>query len=158
MPVNQTNRVKIRQVTIDDAPVIAELAGQLGYPLEPAEATQRLSALQTDPQQCVLLAEQAGLVTGWAHVFGAPRLIDPPFAELGGLVVRDGYRGQGAGAALVAAAEAWARQQGYAAMRVRSNIARERAPAFYTRQGYHLQKVQNVFYKELPPAAEERGA
>lgn len=147
----------LRTATQEDAAAIAALADQLGYPMAPEEAARRLAVLQLDPLQVVLLAEQEGQVIGWAHVFGAPRLIDAPFAELGGLVVHADYRGRGVGSALVGAAEGWAFQQGYRTMRVRSNTLRERAPAFYHHQGYSLQKTQNVFYKRLLPDASAGG-
>jgi hypothetical protein len=50
---------------------------------------------------------------------------------------------------LLAAAEAWAREQGFASMRVRSNVLRERAHRFYLREGYLEKKRQAVFLKRF---------
>ena len=50
---------------------------------------------------------------------------------------------------LLAAAEAWAREHGFASMRVRSNILRERAHRFYLREGYIEKKRQAVFLKRF---------
>ncbi len=77
------------------------------------------------------------------------QLEEPPFAELAGLVVADSARGIGIGAALLAAAEAWARAAGFALMRVRSNVVRERAHRFYEREGYCRVKAQAVFHKSI---------
>ena len=49
----------------------------------------------------------------------------------------------------VAAAEAWARERGCLAVRVRSNVVRERAHAFYRREGFREIKTQQVLEKEL---------
>jgi GNAT superfamily N-acetyltransferase len=65
------------------------------------------------------------------------------------LVVSETARGQRVGSALLAAAEAWAREQGFASMRVRSNIMRERAHRFYLREGYTEKKRQAVFLKRF---------
>lgn len=77
------------------------------------------------------------------------QLEDGAFAELAGLVVDESVRGSGVGAALLAAAEDWARAQGFASMRVRSNVIRERAHRFYEREGYARIKAQAVFRKPL---------
>jgi len=47
------------------------------------------------------------------------------------------------------AAEQWARVHGFALMRVRSNVVRERAHRFYEREGYARVKTQAVFRKAL---------
>lgn len=88
-------------------------------------------------------------VLGWTHVVPRLQLEDAPFAELAGLVVDVGARGRGAGALLLRAAEDWARTQGFAQLRVRSNVVRERAHRFYLRAGYAERKRQVVFVKAL---------
>ena len=70
-------------------------------------------------------------------------------AELVGLVVDEALRGRGIGAALVTAAEAWARERGLARLRVRSNVTREATHSFYRRLGYEEVKRQVVFRKSL---------
>jgi GNAT superfamily N-acetyltransferase len=64
------------------------------------------------------------------------------------LVVDEAVRSRGAGARLLDAAEAWARERGCAEMRVQSNVVRERAHTFYERHGYATIKAQ---YKLLKP-------
>ena len=96
----------------------------------------------------VAIDPQDGLA-GFAHVEPRRPLITEPFAELAALVVSEAARGQRIGSALLAAAEAWAREQGFASMRVRSNVIRERAHRFYLREGYAEKKRQAVFLKQL---------
>jgi len=66
-----------------------------------------------------------------------------------GTTVLDAARSLGVGARLLAAAEAWSRDAGFARMRVRSNVVRERAHRFYVREGYVERKRQVVFEKDL---------
>jgi len=95
----------------------------------------------------VLAAE--GRVVGWTHVVPCLQLEDAPYAELAGLVVDESARGIGVGKVLLAAVEAWACTHGFEAMRVRSNVVRERAHRFYEREGYARVKAQAVFRKAL---------
>ena len=70
-------------------------------------------------------------------------------SRAGEIFVAVTVRSAGVGAALLAAAEDWARAQGFATMRVRSNVIRERAHRFYEREGYMRIKAQAMFRKIL---------
>ena len=146
----RTPDVAVRRMRADDAAAAAELARQLGYPTTAAQAGERLRRAAQTPDAVVLVAEAAaGRVVGWAHAFGVYLLESEPYAELGGLVVDEGERGRGVGRALVAAVESWAREGGFASVRLRSNVVRERAHAFYERLGYERVKTQHCFRREL---------
>ena len=77
----------------------------------------------------------------------------PVTAEIAGLVVDEERRGAGIGASLVASAADWARARGCRALRVRTNVIRERALRFYEREGFGRLKQQHVLEKPLegPP-------
>ena len=138
----------IRRATLDDAPAIASLAGELGYPTEPAEMRTRLAAL--NPEDGALFVGVAGVaVIGWAHVAEVRLVESDSYAELRGLVVAAALRSRGVGARLLGAAEAWTRDRGLSRLRVRSNVTRERTHAFYERHGYTTTKSQKVFDKRL---------
>jgi GNAT superfamily N-acetyltransferase len=139
----------IRLARLDDAAAIAELSGQLGYPATAEQAAERLAKILPRADGAVFVADADGIVAGWTHVIGCERLEDGGFAEIGGLVVRDGYRGRGVGVQLMAAAERWAAERGYPRMVVRSNVIRERAHRFYERLEYKATKRQAVFVKRL---------
>lgn len=133
-----------------DAAALAELATQLGYPSTAAEAEARLGRLADDRLRRVFVAEAYGEVVGWVDVFARWMLLADGMAEVSGLVVADGFRGQGIGVRLMQAAEVWAASVGCTEMRVRSNVIRERAHRFYTeRLGYSVVKQQMVFSKKL---------
>ena len=148
MEVNQT--MPIRPATAGDAAALAELSHQLGYPVDALAMRERLLRVRSANVGEVLVAtDAAGTVVGWTHVVPRLHLEETSFAELAGLVVADGSRSAGVGAALLRAAEAWAEAQGFEFLRVRSNVMRERAHRFYHREGYHERKRQVVLEKVL---------
>jgi GNAT superfamily N-acetyltransferase len=141
--------VRIRRVSRSDAARIAVLAGELGYPATLHEMKTRLSRLRQAQENAVFVAESAGQVIGWLHVSASYLLEVPLRAEVNGLIVADGQRSRGAGARLLAAAEDWARKKKCVSMSVRSNVIRDRAHAFYERQGYEHYKTQKAYRKQL---------
>ena len=141
--------MQIRGATPDDAPSIASLAGELGYPCDAAAMRARLSALMHSKDDQVFVAVSGVAVVGWVHVAAVTLLESDPRADLRGLVVTQALRSRGFGARLVQAAEEWARARGLARIRVRSNVLRERTHDFYLRLGYTIAKSQKVFDKNL---------
>jgi GNAT superfamily N-acetyltransferase len=146
----QNKELKIRRAKSADAPQIALLTGQLGYPATTAQIRERLRGIQPVSQNAVFVAEATNYgVIGWLHVSKEPLLESEMRAEVNGLVVAEGQRSLGAGARLLAAAEEWARKHGCKGMSVRSNVIRERAHQFYERNGYEHFKTQKSFRKPL---------
>ncbi|HET7778035.1 MAG TPA: GNAT family N-acetyltransferase [Rudaea sp.] len=142
--------ISIRPARSDDVASLAGLSTQLGYPATADMLSDRLMRVRDEGVGQVFVAADAhGRVLGWTHVVPRLHLEESPFAELAGLVVGEGARGAGVGAALLSAAEQWAREHGFAHFRVRSNVVRERAHRFYLREGYVERKRQVVFDKTL---------
>jgi len=148
--MTENKGVKIRRARSSDAPQLAELSGQLGYPTRAVEIIKRMRKLKPASQNALFVAESMGTgVVGWAHVSLTNLVEVGTRAELNGLIVADGQRGLGAGARLLEAAEDWARKRGCPSMSVRSNVIRGRAHKFYERQGYEHYKTQKAFRKTL---------
>ena len=146
---SEKSAVRIRRARVSDAPRVAELSGELGYPATAAEMKQRFALIKPASAHAVFVAEYQKNVIGWIHVSITPLLEVPCRAEVNGLVVADGQRSLGAGAKLLDAAEAWARSKKCKGMSVRSNVIRDRAHAFYERQGYIHIKTQKAYRKPL---------
>src|SRR6266566_3070730 len=146
----ENKELRIRRAKSDDAPQIAVLSTQLGYPATAAQMRKRLLGINPTSQHAVFVADSdKNGVIGWIHVSRQPLLEAEIRAEVNGLVVAEGQRSRGAGAKLLAAAENWARQHGCKGMSVRSNVIRERAHQFYERHGYEHYKTQKSFRKPL---------
>ncbi len=127
----------IRAPLPSDAPALADLCAQLGYPTTPDAVAQRLSRLDADPTVRTLVATSDGVVVGLATVHIRHTINhDAPLGQLTLLVVDERVRGTGVGRALVRAAEAWARQCGCKRFVVTTALARTDAHAFYERLDY----------------------
>ena len=145
-----TEAVSIRSAAERDAGDLARLSAELGYPSDAATMAQRVALVRASRAGEIYVAVDArSRVVGWTHVAPRLNLEEDPFAELAGLIVGDEARGLGVGAQLLRAAEHWARGHGYAKLRVRSNVVRERAHRFYRREGCVERKRQVVFDKPL---------
>lgn len=142
--------VAVRPMKADDAAAVAGLSGELGYPATAVALLNRFTSIAQRVDARVLVAQVSdGPIIGWVHVYGAYLLESDAHAEIGGLVVAEKARGQRVGAALMSAAEAWAEEQGYRSVRVRSRIARVEAHGFYEHLGYSRVKTQHSFLKAI---------
>lgn len=139
----------IRSATADDAEAAALLSAELGYPVDASTMRARLAHLSHQDDHGIFVACRGGRVVGWVHVLATHHLQAAPRAEIGGLVVSADSRSGGLGAALVARAEQWAREKGFAQVLVRSQTFRYAAHRFYRREGYTQTKTSAVFSKTL---------
>ncbi|MEJ2185723.1 MAG: GNAT family N-acetyltransferase [Gemmatimonadota bacterium] len=125
----------------DDAPAIARLLGQLGYPTTPATMRRRLGPILARPDYHTLVMEAGGVVIGFIGACLVPSYeLDDAYVRVLDLVVDERARGAGIGSALLAAVEAWAKREG---ARVVVVNARDEegfhgagASSFYEARGY----------------------
>lgn len=141
--------IRFRPADAEDREALAELAGQLGYPVTPEVLVERWRRLEGDAGHAVLVAEEDGRVLGWLHVQEFHALTSAPTALVVGLVIAREARGRGLGGGLLAAAEDWARARGLGAMRLRARRERREAHAFYRAHGYRVHGKQLQFRKPL---------
>lgn len=140
----------IRPARSEDAGRMADLAGQLGYPLGADELAARLPGVIASGESAVLVAaDERDVPRGWIHVDIKRTLLAPLSAQVMGLVVDEAVRNGGIGASLLEHGEAWARERGCELMLVGTRVTRERAHRFYRRQGYELLKTSHFFEKPL---------
>jgi predicted N-acetyltransferase YhbS len=100
----------LRTAKIQDAECLAELSCQLGYPAGAEDILKRLAQIESRDDNAVYVAVASGKVIGWVHIMARDLLESGRYAEIGGLVVDELRRGQGAGQALMNKAEEWARE------------------------------------------------
>jgi len=151
-PSGDLPQVTIRPARAGDSPRLAVLCEELWYPTSVEEVERRLGQIQMDEEHCVHVAETAdGAVVGWVYVYLIRSLLHEPHAEIGGLIVAEGYRGQRIGELLLKQAEDWAGERGCCAVSVHSNVIRKDAHRFYERLGYKVIKTQLALRRELRP-------
>jgi GNAT superfamily N-acetyltransferase len=142
--------ISVRKAKHEDMDSLATLSTQLGYPTSANDILKRLlKILSMEDSKVFVAVSPEKRILGWIHVLVSYRLVIAPFAELGGLIVADGCRGQGIGGLLLTKAEGWAKERGLKTFRIRARSSRQRAHHFYTRMGYQLYKEQKIFKKEL---------
>ena len=134
----------VRDATIEDAAVIAELLDDFGYPASPSTVADRLRELYaTDPSGRILIARDGERTLGLATLHSTPVLHRPSaVGRITALAVHPSARGQGIGRELLQAAEAHFRAQGLERIEVTSGPMHERAHPFYRRHGYDDQGVR----------------
>ncbi|MCV3276655.1 GNAT family N-acetyltransferase [Aeromonas hydrophila] len=125
----------IRPAYVEDVVAMADLLGQLGYPVSPQVLRDRW--LAPDPAREVLVACLGEAIAGvlvWHWL--SPLHVAPAWGLISALVVDEGARGRGVGADLLVAAEERARAQGCSQLELSSSLKREGAHRFYLAQGY----------------------
>lgn len=139
------SEIACRTATSRDAPAIAALLPDLGYPATVGDIERRLARLAAWPDNAVLVAERAGALVGLCHVQGVPLLASDGYAEVQALVVAAHARRRGIGGTLVRAALAWARERGYTRVRLRSGLHRTDAHRFYESEGFVRTRASYAF-------------
>lgn len=144
---------RIRPATTADRAFLEKLAPRLTVGLaswrDPIAmaATARRWLLENlehmGPDSTVFIAEVPdGTPVGAATIQRSQHFTGAPQAELGELAVIKSVEGQGAASALLAAAEAWAREHGLPLAALATGAANTRARAFYARHGYCEEDVR----------------
>lgn len=162
--------VHVRAARADDRDALIALIPRLRafgpVPLRPLDALDRAErdtltlALDTLvgpsgllPEVALLVAETPAVaVAGTALVqTKTDYFTGEAHGHLAILVVAEAAEGQGAGRALLAAAEEWSAARGHRFLTLNVFAANERARTVYERAGYALDTLK--YFKELPPPA-----
>jgi GNAT superfamily N-acetyltransferase len=127
----------IREATPNDAPDIAALLDELGYPSSAAQAAERLERIAADPSTWVIVAEVESELAGLGalHVQNLVER-DEPGCQVAGLIVGQRFRHRGIGELLMQALEDEARRRGGKVMVLNTAHRRADAHAFYEALGY----------------------
>ncbi len=150
--------IAIRQARLpDDKPAFIafiealqqyEAAFETNRRLDATYAEEHFAALMKDVEDgTIFVAEDGGCPVGWAvvHEERSPVFViddERRYANLAELFVAAAARGRGAGQALIAACEDWARVRGLATIRISHLAENARAAAVYDRADYAPYAVQ----------------
>lgn len=132
----------------NDVSTIKGLSDQLGYPVETSDLLERFEELVKLPHHALFVVDD-GEVQGWIHLEVVHDLIEEKKVEIKALVVNESSRGKGFGKQLVEEARRWAKTIGVSKMYLSCNIIRERAHAFYLREGFSNIKTSHFFETEI---------
>lgn len=147
MQSGRTTKVSVRPAEPRDRERLWILLGQLGYGMEREAFDARIAGISGKVGQLLVVAElEYGEVVGLLHAYERPSIEKPPEVTIQAMVVDEACRSAGIGEALVGAATAWARSQGYNVMGLHTHVKRERAQAFYERQGFE-EVAKSVLYR-----------
>jgi GNAT superfamily N-acetyltransferase len=135
--------VATRPASVADAPAIAGLLEELGYPTDSASAAARIAGFADDSGSTVVIAARAGVVCGLATVHLIPLFHrDGALARITSFVVERSAQRSGVGSALLAACEAYARSHGAGRIEVTSGDRRAEAHAFYEARGFEREGLR----------------
>lgn len=140
--------IDIRPAQLSDFSAICDLnRTALGYDTPAADTRRRLERMLELPGNRIFVAEHGGAVVGYVHAADYECSYMEPLKNIMAIAVDEGSRGLGAGRALLAAAERWARETGAGGVRLVSSSYRTGAHAFYLACGYAVRKEQKNFIK-----------
>lgn len=153
-------RVLVRRARFADAPALAALLTELGYPQEAEQAHAQLAAWAGDPRGTVLVAESAGSPAGLVAAYATRQMERPgSFARVVALAVDPTRRRSGLGRQLLAAVETWAANLGCHEIEITSSRHRDDAHAFYRTLGFvDVCDRSARFKRPLGPTSIDRSA
>lgn len=134
--------VTLRQARAEDLPALVGLLAQLfaietDFPIDPAVQARGLALLLARPEAVVLVAEAEGRTVGMCTVqLTASTARGGLSAGVEDVVVDAAWRGRGIGRALLATAEAWARERGAVRLALLADETNHAALDFYDRLGF----------------------
>jgi GNAT superfamily N-acetyltransferase len=140
--------ISIRTADLSDAPRLALLVSQLGYPTQAEEMAARLRRILACDSYRVAVAVRERMAVGViaAHI-GLQIEMNGRYGRVTALSVAEDHRGQGIGALLLAHAESWLQAKGAVVCIVNSSHRRTGAHRFYEAEGYRATGLR--FYKNL---------
>ncbi len=128
----------------NDLKAVGAMSDQLGYPVEMSELITRFEELMKLSHHALMVCGEDS-VKGWIHLEVVSDLIEEKKVEIKALVVDESERSKGTGSLLVKAATEWAKTYGVSTIYLSCNIIRDRAHAFYEREGFLKVKTSHFF-------------
>jgi GNAT superfamily N-acetyltransferase len=135
----------IRLAEMNDAHAIAELSAQWGYQSTHEKIKYLLNEILHNKDHAIFVLPHKNQMIGWIHGIYSLRVESDPFVEIGGLVVDKDFRRQGSGKLLINKMIEWSLSRNCHLIRVRCNIIRVEANAFYSSIGFNEIKQQKVY-------------
>lgn len=139
--------VSIRRVSISDYKDIYMLNKELGYLYEEEKVREKIKYIIENKKDIILVAYINNNIIGYIHGSEYELLYSDSLINILVFVVKESYRKNGVGTALIDKLEEIAIEKKYSGIRLVSGIDREDAHRFYERNGYIYRKEQKNFIK-----------
>lgn len=124
--------------------MVGALSDQLGYSVALPELCERFKELSRLSHHALFVVVDEE-VRGWMHLELVSDLIEEKKVEIKALVVDEKERGKGFGRLLINSAREWAKTYRVSTIYLSCNIIRDRAHAFYLREGFRKVKTSHFF-------------
>jgi ribosomal protein S18 acetylase RimI-like enzyme len=138
-------QLETRVAELGDAHVIADLSEQWGYQSTKENILRCLHNISNNGDHVIYVLLKDGYMMGWIHGIYSLRVESDPFVEIGGLIVDRDFRRHGFGKLLIDKIIEWSLFRNCRLIRVRCNITRKEANAFYGSVGFKEIKQQKVY-------------
>lgn len=132
----------------NDLLLVGAMSDQLGYVVETHELLERFEALYSLENHALFVSDDDG-IKGWIHLEVVFDLIEEKKVEVKALVIDENARSKGHGSELLQTAREWAKTYGVSTIYLSCNILRERAHAFYLREGFTKIKTSHFFEAKI---------
>lgn len=134
----QSMPTQIREARYEDAEIISQLIGVLGYELKPMDVVERLLSYRGGCSRVFVASNDVGLV-GFLSFYSISMFHEASrLGRITAMAIDQLHHRQGVGSLSVAAAERFAISVGCSRIEVTSGDRREKdAHVFYQAQGYH---------------------
>lgn len=143
------NAPDVRRARLTDARALWEINSlALGYDYLEDRTRARLEAVLEKPDHALFVFGDPAV--GYVHIEAYDCTYADPLGNILALAVRPDAQKRGAGRALMAAAEGWAKARGISGIRLDSGMDRTGAHAFYLAIGYRHRKDHRNFVKSFP--------
>lgn len=130
---------------LKDLPIVRTMADQLGYPSFPREFEQRFQELSKMNHHQLYVLEDHSEIQGWIHLELVSDLIEEKKVEVKAIIVSENSRSKGFGSSLLEKAREWGKVKGVSTIYLSCNIVRDKAHAFYLREGFKKVKTSHFF-------------
>jgi GNAT superfamily N-acetyltransferase len=134
-----------RLAEMGDAQEIARLSEQWGYQSTHEKIKRCLYEILNNKDHAMFVLPYENQMAGWIHGIYSLRIESDPFVEIGGLIVDKDFRRHGFGKLLIDKIIEWSLYRNCPMIRVRCNITRLEANAFYDSVGFKEIKQQKVY-------------
>jgi GNAT superfamily N-acetyltransferase len=139
----------IREIKKEDAEKVADLCGQLGYPMTIAQTVKNIDAVASDIDHCAFVAVIEENIIGWIGVSHSKQITIPAHCEIHGLVVDEQHHNSGIGKMLIEKVKLWTKEKGCKKLGVHCNVKRTETHKFYEHLGFTEIKQQKVYELEI---------